>query len=269
MTGGGATTRRIATYVGRERVFAERTDALAVEDPLEIRVGGRPISVTMRTPGSDIELALGFLFGEGIIAERGDVASARIAGRHGGTVEIELAQSRRALPDLTRHFYTTSSCGVCGKASVDAIRTAAGIDLDDPVRFEAEVLLDLPRRLREAQGLFAETGGLHAAGLFDDRGELTTLHEDVGRHNAVDKVVGAAFSSGALPLHGTALLVSGRASFELVQKAAMARVPVLLAVGAPSSLAVELADDVGMTLVGFLRDGRFNVYAGGERITAA
>jgi FdhD protein len=261
----GITTRRIAAYGTTPRL--DRLDRVAVEEPLEIRVDGRAVSVTMRTPGDDVALALGFLHGEGLIRAPGDVASATITGRSEGTVEIELAShAKQKLPDLTRHFYTTSSCGVCGKASVDAIRTALGVEIDDRLRVPAETLVDLPRRLREAQGIFEQTGGLHAAALFDATGQLVVLREDVGRHNAVDKVIGTRFEAGALPARETMLLVSGRASFELVQKAAMAQVSMLLAVGAPSSLAVELADEIGMTLVGFLRDGRFNAYACDERI---
>ncbi|MFO0673453.1 MAG: formate dehydrogenase accessory sulfurtransferase FdhD [Polyangiaceae bacterium] len=263
----GAGSRKIVAFDARGA--HEREDTLAVEAPLEIRVGGQSVSVTMRTPGHDTELAAGFLFTEGVLTKRDELVSIAMSGAHEGTVEIEVTDTvLPRLRRLVRHVYAASSCGICGKASVDAVRTLHGVDLDDPRLITPDEILALPARLRDAQRIFETTGGLHAAGLFDAAGELVTLREDVGRHNAVDAIVGERFLAGALPLTGHALLVSGRASFELVQKAAAARIPVFLAVGAPSTLAVELADEVGMTLVGFLRDGRFNVYAGDERIAS-
>jgi FdhD protein len=260
-------------------------DALAVEEPLEIRLAwgsgetrhDEPVSITMRTPGSDLELALGFLLGEGIVHRRSDVVQAKHVGapaRPDGTsnsVSIELVNdASRELHRLTRHFYTTSSCGVCGKASIDLLRLGAPpIGALALPALSRAVLQGLPTTLRQSQLAFEKTGGLHAAAIFDAAGSLLVLREDVGRHNAVDKVVGALAANGGLPASHSVLLVSGRASFELVQKALMAGVPLLAAVGAPSSLAVELAREVGMTLVGFLRDGRFNVYAGRERIEPA
>ena len=242
-----------------------RPDTLAVEEPLEIRVDGTPVSVTMRTPGHDLDLALGFLVTEGIVAKPDDVAGAINCADN--VVDVSL---RTPLPDLspTRNFFTSSSCGMCGKASIDAVRTTSAYDVStDPLVVSAQVLTSLPETLRAAQRVFDRTGGLHAAGLFDASGQLLCLREDVGRHNAVDKVVGWAVQAERLPLTGTVLQVSGRASFELVQKAVMAGVPLLAAVSAPSSLAVELADEMGLTLVGFLRGETFNVYTGGQRLT--
>jgi FdhD protein len=265
----------------------ERVDLLAVEEPLEVRVvieeGGRlrrhPIAVTMRTPGHDFELAAGFLYCEGAVA--GTAAPAGIAYCQSGTaeearnvVEVTLAADDTFDPGrFSRNVYTTSSCGVCGRSSLELVRAA----LPAPVvpaaaaepSLERRMLLALPRRLEGAQRVFPATGGLHAAVLVDAGGELELLREDVGRHNAVDKVVGALLLGGRLPLTDRLLLVSGRASFELVQKAVLAGLPALAAVGAPSSLAVELARDHGLTLIGFLRDGRFNVYAGHERVVSA
>lgn len=264
----GSESRPIVAYDARGALARE--DVLAVEAPLEIRVGGQSVSVTMRTPGHDAELAAGFLFTEGVVTAREEIVSITASGAHEGTVEIEVTESvTPRLRRLVRHVYAASSCGICGKASVEAVRTLHGVDLDDPRRITPAEILALPARLREAQRLFDATGGLHAAGLFDSRGTLVTLREDVGRHNAVDAIVGERLLAGTLPLTGHVLLVSGRASFELVQKAAAARIPIFLAVGAPSTLAVELADEVGMTLVGFLRDERFNLYAGEERIAPA
>ena len=261
---GRVTERRRVTRYDAGRPL-ERPDTLAVEEPLEIRVDGTPVSVTMRTPGHDLDLALGFLVTEGIVAKPSDVAGAINCADN--VVDISL---RTALPDLspTRNFFTSSSCGMCGKASIDAVRTSSSYDVStDPLVVAPAVLTTLPETLRCAQRVFDRTGGLHAAGLFDASGQLLCLREDVGRHNAVDKVVGWAAQSERLPLAGTVLQVSGRASFELVQKAAMAGVPFLAAVSAPSSLAVELADDLGLTLVGFLRGETFNVYTGGQRLT--
>jgi FdhD protein len=251
-----------------------RPDDLAAEEPLEIRVRKAPLAVTMRTPGQDIDLAMGFLLSEGIIGSAGDVVTAQLCA---GTdtpntynvVDIVLgADVPPPVTDPSRNFYTTSSCGVCGKASIDAVRTRSLFDVaGDPVEVPARVLAELPDKLRAAQRTFDRTGGLHAAGLFTAAGELLVLREDVGRHNAVDKVIGWALRAGRLPLTGHVLLVSGRASFELTQKAWMAGLPLLAAVSAPSTLAAELADEAGMTLVGFLRGPSMNVYAGAQRVT--
>lgn len=254
---------------------AERPDTLVAEEPLEVRVGGRPVSVTMRTPGDDFDLVSGFLVTEGIVRAAEQIATLRYCVGTGddgvntyNVIDAVLAPGT-AVPELvlTRNFYTTSSCGICGKASIDAIRTMADHDVsDDPLRLDPHVLAGLPETLRAAQRVFARTGGLHAAGLFTGEGALLVLREDVGRHNAVDKVVGWAARDGRLPLRGCLLLVSGRASFELTQKALMAGIPALAAVSAPSSLAVQLADEAGMSLVGFLRGASMNVYAGAHRI---
>lgn len=256
----------------------KRMDTLVGEEPLEIRVGHRgagrrPLAVTMRTPGDDLDLAVGFLFTEGLIGSAEDVLTAQLCA---GTdepntynvVDVTLAP-HVAEPDTdaTRNFYTTSSCGLCGKASIDAVRTRSRFDVHpDLSTVDASTLVALPDRLRAAQPTFERTGGLHAAGLFTTGGDLVCVREDVGRHNAVDKVVGWALREGRVPLSGHVLLVSGRASFELVQKAWMAAVPMLVAVSAPSSLAVDLATEAGLTLVGFLRGATMNVYAGATRV---
>jgi FdhD protein len=264
------------------RTAVRRMDSVSGEEPLEIRVGTRangkaprrPLAVTMRTPGDDIDLAIGFLLTEGVIRDAGDIITAQLCA---GTdtpntynvVDIVLADGVPA-PDTdpARAFYTTSSCGVCGKASIDAIRTQSPWHLgDDPMTVSAELLASLPDRLRAAQQAFARTGGLHAAGLFTADGEPVSVREDVGRHNAVDKVIGRAVAEHRLPLRDHVLLVSGRASFELTQKAWMAGIPLLAAVSAPSSLAVDLAQEAGMTLVGFLRGTTMNVYSGAHRVT--
>ncbi|MFF0427133.1 formate dehydrogenase accessory sulfurtransferase FdhD [Streptomyces sp. NPDC004520] len=273
----GRVTRRRRVLRVREGGSAYRPDTLAAEEPMEIRVGGRPLTVTMRTPGDDFDLAAGFLVSEGVVRAAGDVAGIRYcagAASDGGNtynvVDVVLAPGVAA-PDasLERNFYTTSSCGLCGKASLDAVRTTAAWSVaEDPLRVGPEVLTALPDRLRAAQKVFDSTGGLHAAGLFSAGGELLCLREDVGRHNAVDKVVGHALREGLLPLRGTVLMVSGRASFELVQKAVMAGIPLLAAVSAPSSLAVDLAAESGLTLVGFLRGTSMNVYCGDDRLEA-
>lgn len=251
-----------------------RPDELAAEEPLEIRVRKQPLAVTMRTPGHDIDLAMGFLLTEGMIVAAEDVTTAQLCA---GTdtpntynvVDIVLgAHVPPPVTDLSRNFYTTSSCGVCGKASIDAVRTRSRFDVSgDQLRVPATTLAVLPDRLRAAQRTFDRTGGLHAAGLFTAEGELLVLREDVGRHNAVDKVIGWALREGRLPLTGHVLMVSGRASFELTQKAWMAGLPMLAAVSAPSTLAAELADEAGMTLVGFLRGTTMNVYTGVDRVT--
>jgi FdhD protein len=234
-------------------------DQVAVEEPLEIRIGGRPVAVTMRTPGHDEELALGFCLSEGLrpttAAPPGDLAANTI------DVEAPAFDADR----LARSFYTSSSCGVCGKGALEAVEVEAP-RVESGLRVEAGLLAELPERLREAQPAFAATGGLHATGLFSAAGELRCLREDVGRHNALDKVVGWAFTRGLLPLADAVLCLSGRLSFELVQKAAVAGCPLVVAVGAPSSLAVELAADRGITLCGFARGGRLNVYGEAWRV---
>ncbi|MFC4149304.1 formate dehydrogenase accessory sulfurtransferase FdhD [Micromonospora mangrovi] len=263
---------------GRARV--RRQDTLAVEEPLEIRVGpggpGRrkPLAVTMRTPGDDLDLAIGFLLTEGLIGSADDVHTAQLCAGADTPNTYNVADVVLApgvpppVTDVSRNFYTTSSCGVCGKASIDSVRTRSRFAVvDDPLVVPADTLVALPDRLRAAQRAFDRTGGLHAAGLFTAAGELVVLREDVGRHNAVDKVIGWAVRERRLPLAGHVLLVSGRASFELTQKAWMAGVPLLAAVSAPSTLAVELADEAGMTLVGFLRGRTMNVYTGGQRLS--
>jgi FdhD protein len=239
---------------------ASERDELAVEEPLEIRVGGVAIAVTMRTPGHDEELSLGFLRSEGIPAE-----SARPAADFAANViEVEVS-GEFDFERLQRNFYTSSSCGVCGKGALEAIAVEAPVVTSD-LAVAADLAVALPGRLREAQATFAATGGLHATGLFDEHGELVCAREDVGRHNAIDKVIGWAFLQRLLPLTRHVLCVSGRLSFELVQKAAVAGCPIMVAVGAPSSLAVELARDRGITLCGFVRDGRLNVYTQTQRI---
>ena len=260
---GRVTQRRRVTRVDDGQVLT-RPDTLAVEEPLEIRVDGTAVSVTMRTPGHDLDLALGFLLTEAIVAKPSDVVGAISCADN--VVDISL---RTPLPDLspTRNFFTSSSCGMCGKASIDAVRTTSAYDVaSDPLVVTSKLLTSLPERLRAAQKVFDRTGGLHAAGLFDADGQLLCLREDVGRHNAVDTVVGWAVQEQRLPLTGTVLQVSGRASFELVQKAVMAGIPMLAAVSAPSSLAAELADELGLTLVGFLRGKTFNVYTAEQRL---
>ncbi|WP_328530972.1 formate dehydrogenase accessory sulfurtransferase FdhD [Nocardioides sp. NBC_00368] len=259
----------------RDGVISQRPDKLAAEEPMEIRVNGRPLTVTMRTPGGDFDLAVGFLVSEGVVHSADDVASVRYcagATADGGNtynvVDVGLA-THVPPPDasLERSFYTTSSCGLCGKASLEAVRTSSAWSVaEDTLRVTPELLATLPERLREAQRVFDSTGGLHAAGLFDAEGNLLCVREDVGRHNAVDKVIGHALREGLVPLRSSMLMVSGRASFELVQKAVMAGIPLLAAVSAPSSLAVDLADDNGLTLVGFLRGSSMNIYAGTDRI---
>ncbi|MFJ5810658.1 MULTISPECIES: formate dehydrogenase accessory sulfurtransferase FdhD [unclassified Streptomyces] len=273
---GRVTERRRVVRI-RGGVAGARPDTLVAEEPLEIRLNGKPLAITMRTPGDDFALAVGFLVSEGVLARTSDVQAVTYC--EGATsdgsntynvVNVQLAAGV-PVPDITleRNVYTTSSCGLCGKASLDAVRTATrfpGIEAD-PVRVSADLLSLLPDRLRAAQKVFDRTGGLHAAGLFSAEGELLDLREDVGRHNAVDKIVGRALQAGRLPLTGSVLLVSGRASFELAQKAVMAGIPVLAAVSAPSSLAVDLAVETGLTLVGFLRGPDMNIYAGEQRVS--
>ncbi|MFD5100416.1 formate dehydrogenase accessory sulfurtransferase FdhD [Streptomyces albidochromogenes] len=272
----GRVTERRRVIRVRDGVVSTRPDTLVAEEPLEIRLGGKPLAITMRTPGDDFALAAGFLVSEGVLGAAEEVRS--IVYCAGATadgvntynvVDVQLAPGV-PVPDITleRNVYTTSSCGLCGKASLDAVRTTARFPIADtpPVRLTPGLLAGLPDRLRAAQQVFDRTGGLHAAALFSEEGELLDVREDVGRHNAVDKLVGRALTDGRLPLSRAVLLVSGRASFELAQKAVMAGIPVLAAVSAPSSLAVDLAAETGLTLVGFLRGSHMNVYAGDERI---
>ncbi|TDC31233.1 formate dehydrogenase accessory sulfurtransferase FdhD [Micromonospora sp. 15K316] len=283
---GRATERRgvirIDLDAAQGRTSVRRPDNLSVEEPLEIRVGAagpgrrRPLAVTMRTPGDDLDLALGFLLTEGLIRSADDVHTAQLcAGAETpntyNVVDVVLAPGvPEPTTDPARNFYTTSSCGICGKASIDSVRTRSLFSVhDDPVTVPAALLAELPERLRASQRGFERTGGLHAAGLFTAGGELVVLREDVGRHNAVDKVIGWAVRERRLPLAGHLLMVSGRASFELTQKAWMAGLPLLAAVSAPSSLAVDLADEAGMTLVGFLRGRTMNVYAGPARVVVS
>ncbi|EXU64877.1 formate dehydrogenase [Streptomyces sp. PRh5] len=278
----GRVTERRRVIRIRDGAVSTRPDTLVAEEPLEIRLNGKPLAITMRTPGDDFALAAGFLVSEGVLGRADELAN--IVYCAGATqdgsntynvVDVTLAPGV-PVPDITleRNVYTTSSCGLCGKASLDAVRTTARWPLADgledaggsAVRIEPETLSVLPDRLRAAQRVFDRTGGLHAAGLFSPDGELLDLREDVGRHNAVDKLVGRALQQGLLPLSGSVLMVSGRASFELAQKAVMAGIPVLAAVSAPSSLAVDLAAETGLTLVGFLRGTSMNVYAGEQRL---
>lgn len=248
-------------------------DYVVAEEPLEIRVGDGAISVTMRTPGHDLELATGFLFTEGIISGRNQIASVQNepdARQNGANrVRVNLAPGVELDPEATRrNFYTASSCGVCGKASIDSVRVRC---IQAPARsctVDPEVLCRLPDELRAAQQLFDRTGGLHAAGLFSLSGELLVLREDVGRHNAVDKVIGWALASNRVPLNDSVLMVSGRGGFEIIQKALVAGIPVLASVSAPSDLAVNLAREFGMTLIGFLRGRRFVIYSGAGRLKA-
>ncbi|NUT44867.1 MAG: formate dehydrogenase accessory sulfurtransferase FdhD [Thermoactinospora sp.] len=272
---GRVTERRRVVRI-RDGASSTRPDTLVAEEPLEIRLGGKPLAITMRTPGDDFALAAGFLVSEGVVSRAEDVAdivycagATQDGSNTYNVVDVRLAPGV-PLPDITleRNVYTTSSCGLCGKASLDAVRTTARWPIADvpPVRVTPELLAALPDQLRAAQRVFDRTGGLHAAALFSPEGELLDLREDVGRHNAVDKLIGRALRNGELPLSRTILLVSGRASFELAQKAVMAGLPLLAAVSAPSSLAVDLAAETGLTLVGFLRGDSMNVYAGDQRI---
>ncbi|WJY01655.1 formate dehydrogenase accessory sulfurtransferase FdhD [Curtobacterium sp. 458] len=270
------TARKRVTRITVGTSRSVREDLLAVEEPLEIRVGGSSLAITMRTPGNDVDLAAGFLVSEGVIARGDDFLAARYcagATEEGlntyNVLDVTLAPGVPAPdPSLERAFYTTSSCGLCGKASIDAVRTTSQhAVLHDDLVLDPALLATFPDLLRDQQAVFEKTGGLHAAALFDGRtGRMLVLREDVGRHNAVDKVIGWAVKDGRLPLTGTVLMVSGRASFELTQKASMAGIPVLAAVSAPSSLAVDLANEVGITIVGFLRGQSMVVYSRPERI---
>jgi FdhD protein len=289
----GRVTERRKVIRIRDGAVSARPDTLVAEEPLEIRLNGKPLAITMRTPGDDFALAAGFLVSEGVLGAADELrnivycAGATVDGSNTyNVVDVQTAPGV-VIPDITleRNVYTTSSCGLCGKASLDAVRTTARWAIDDtgasaastgsaasaasaagPMRLEPELLAALPDRLRAAQRVFDRTGGLHAAALFSEDGELLDVREDVGRHNAVDKLVGRALQNDALPLSRTILMVSGRASFELAQKAVMAGIPVLAAVSAPSSLAVDLAAETGLTLVGFLRGSSMNIYAGDHRI---
>lgn len=249
-------------------------DYLVAEEPLEIRLDGVPLNVTMRTPGHDLELAAGFLFTEGVIQSREQIAGLDYGATErkeasGNIVEVALRGAEFDRERMQRNFFVASSCGICGKASIDAVRRG-GIQPPNPeLRVDPDLLCSLPDKLRAAQTIFGRTGGLHAAGLFSTEGELLALREDVGRHNAVDKIVGWALLEGRLPLFDSVLMVSGRGGFEIVQKALAAGLPLLASVSAPSSLAVRLARELGLTLVGFLRGRRFIVYSGEERLKIA
>jgi FdhD protein len=249
-----------------------KDDFLAAEEPLEIRIGENPLSVTMRTPGHDVELAAGFLFTEGLVQRREQIVALENVtsnddGKRGNVVRAEL--SSEALPDfdkLRRHFFAASSCGICGKASIDALRSRLLRTPNPDFRVAPNLIVGLPEALRSAQDVFERTGGLHAAALFDAEGKLLIVREDIGRHNAVDKVVGWALVNGLIPLSDCVLLVSGRGGFEIIQKAIVAGIPVVASVSAPSSLAVQLARELRLTLIGFLRGNRFVVYAGEDRV---
>ena len=265
----------------RDAGNVHRADSIAVEEPLEIRLvkdgsaenggTGRPISITMRTPGNDADLAVGFLYGEGLLRKSRDVVDVRPCGPTGNVIRVTVrADLPLDLDRLNRNFYTTSSCGVCGKASIDAVTASAGIRaVASDLVVRESVLRVMPEVLRASQAGFAQTGGMHAVGLFTADGELVACREDVGRHNAMDKLVGAALMTGALPWSQRVLLLSGRASFELIQKAMMAGAPVVAAIGAPSTLALELAESAGITLVAFLRSGGCNVYCHPARVRPA
>jgi FdhD protein len=284
-----AFSRAVVRRVNGGPVDEQFDDLLAVEEPLEIRLGfredgkltHRAISITMRTPGDDEVLAAGFLFTEGIVKHRDQIELIRHCGPNAeprvrsaesvwqatNTVRVDLSDAFNLdLKRLERHFYTSSSCGVCGKSSIEALHIGAKRLPQDGFCVSSDVVHSLPAALRDSQNIFDQTGGLHASALFDRDGNIDLIKEDVGRHNALDKVIGEEFLDGETPLSERILMVSGRASFELVQKALMAGIPILAAVGAPSSLAVELASEFGMTLIGFVREGRFNVYCGGERV---
>jgi FdhD protein len=272
------------TEVLVNRVFADSSvktekDILANEEPLEIRMGyfeggkskHKAISITMRTPGNDFELAAGFLFTEGIIKSSGEIKDIKYCGKFNqprNTVRVDLVPDTKIdFKKLERHFYTTSSCGVCGKSSIEALNTGANPTKNAEFpKVKISSIQTMPDKLRDSQSTFDKTGGLHAAGLFDLNGNLLGIKEDVGRHNAVDKLIGAELLNNNLPLNDKILFLSGRASFELVQKAVMAQIPVIAAVSAPSSLAVEAAREFNISLLGFVRDKKFNVYTGSERI---
>ena len=253
-------------------IATRKDDFLAAEEPLEIRIGENPLSVTMRTPGHDVELAAGFLFTEGLVQRREQIVALESVtgdndGKRGNVVRAEL--SSEALPDfekLRRHFFAASSCGICGKASIDAVRSRLLRIPNPDFRVAPNLLVSLPEALRSAQDVFERTGGLHAAALFDSGGKLLIVREDIGRHNAVDKIIGWALLNDRIPLTDCVLLVSGRGGFEIIQKAIVAGIPVVASVSAPSSLAVQLARELRLTLIGFLRGNRFVVYAGDDRV---
>ena len=253
---------------------SEKTDFLALEEPLEISILywknaesiRKNISITMRTPGKDKELAIGFLFTEGIIKNAKDVADSEVISLNHICIHLQ-KDAELDLSKIERHFYTTSSCGVCGKSSIDAIKTLTPMHIiQDECTVNSQILYTLNAEVKQKQDVFESTGGLHASALFSVDGTLIYVFEDVGRHNALDKLIGHAYTCGALPLNKQILFLSGRASFELIQKAAMAGIPVVCALGAPSSLAVQLATEFNITLVGFLKDKSFNVYSAAERI---
>jgi FdhD protein len=270
--GDGRPTERAPILRVRAGGAERATDVVAAEEPLEVRLEGEPVAVTMRTPapGEDAELAVGFLCGEAIVApaDLARVVECRTGAEEGGAVDVRLRPGAAPRAGWQRSFYATSSCGICGKASIDAVRVATE-PLPPGLEVGAAVLGRLPEELRARQRVFERTGGLHAAGLFTAGGEAVVVREDVGRHNAVDKAIGRMALDRRLPLSDLVLQVSGRASFEIVQKAAIAGVPIVAAVSAPSSLAVRLADELGMTLIGFSRPGGFNVYAGRGRVAVA
>jgi FdhD protein len=260
--------------------FARKRDEVAGEEPLEIRLvaGGasNTLAITMRTPGNDFELAAGFVYGEAVVRRREDLVAMDYCidpqidrEQRFNIVNVELSSAAGSvdISRFERHFVTSSACGVCGRAQIDSLRDLGVTPLDDGVRVASSLLYDLPQRMREGQRVFASTGGLHAAALFNERGELLAVREDVGRHNAVDKIAGWALLGSRLPLDGCILMVSGRAGYEIVQKSVMARIPIVCSVSAPSSLAVELAREFNVTLVGFLRGRRANVYTAPERVT--
>ena len=280
----GGKARRGSKTRARVRTFEKdktrlRSDVLATEEPMEVRLvtadETKTVAITMRTPGNDFELAAGFLHGEGIVSSREEIRRISYcvdrevdADQRYNIVNVEVAGGSRDydLPSLERHFYTTSACGVCGKASLEQLELRGCPVIPPGPEVSPETIYALPDRLREAQGLFDATGGLHAAALFDADGNLVALREDVGRHNATDKLVGWALLEGRLPLSQNIVMVSGRSSFEILQKTLTAGVPVVCAISAPSSLAVDVANEFGITLVGFLRGERFNIYAGFDRI---
>ena len=245
--------------------FSHAQDYLAVEEPLEIRIGNTPISVTMRTPGHDLELTAGFLFTEGIISTRAELSA--LESSNPNTVAAVIANTGVSPLDLQRNFFSASSCGICGKATIESVRVRGIKPVNSAFQIESEVLCSLPQRLRESQPVFGRTGGLHAAAIFNAAGEMLVLREDIGRHNAVDKVIGWTLLNDRIPLSNFVLMVSGRGGFEIAQKALVAGVPVLASVSAPSSLAVQIAREFGMTMVGFLRGRRFVAYSTPLRVT--
>ena len=279
LTGTPAASRAVIQRFESGQPTTENDDAIAIEEPLEIRLGRfedgkvrhQPVSITMRTPGDDFELAAGFLFTEGILQSNTQIREIRHCGKGKGatnTLRVDLADGIDVdTKRLERNFYTTSSCGVCGKTSLEALATGAR-QVSPPADFtvDAQLIDELPARLQTQQHVFRSTGGLHASALFSRTGELLGLREDVGRHNALDKLIGSRFLGGTLPANDSILFLSGRASFELLQKAVMAGIPVVCAVGAPSSLAIAAAQEFGVTLLGFVRSNRFNVYTGRERL---